>query len=221
MKFKGFFILLIGCLLMLQAASSEALIMINEILADPSSTAGDANGDGIISRSQDEFIELFNLGSTSVDISGWYLTDADKVRNIFEVGTILAPNDFFVVFGGGNPSSLDINWQTASTGFLSLNNTGDTITLFNSDDVQIDKVTYGKLGGKDQSLTRLAKGTDEDFILHSLIVESEGRLFSPGTHVNGKPIDSITTPELSTYVYFLMGGIVVLLRRSRKLYFLG
>ncbi len=221
MKFKGFFILLIGCFLIFQTSSSEALIMINEILADPSSTAGDANGDGLISLRNDEFIELFNLGSTSVDISGWYLTDAVKVRHIFDTGTVLSSNDFFVVFGGGDPSSLGINWQTASTGFLSLNNAGDTITLFDNNDVQIDKVIYGKLGGKDQSLTRLAKGTNEAFRLHSSIAESEGRLFSPGTHVNGKSIDSITIPELSTYVYFMIGGMLVLLYRRKKLYFLG
>ncbi len=198
------------------SSPSEAFVIINEILADPSSAAGDANGDGVISGSQDEFIELFNNGSSSVDISGWYLTDAIKTRNIFSTDTILDPYKFFVVFGGGAPSLPDINWQAASTGSLGLNNSGDTVTLFDTRSVQIDQVVYGSLGGKNQSLTRFPEGTGKIFLLHSDIEQAQGSLFSPGTRVDGKIFGSVTTPEFPVWVYFSMGYLLILFKKDFK-----
>src|SRR3989344_5867995 len=93
--------------------SANAFILINEILADP---AGDANGDGIISTAQDEFIELLNSSDNPVDLSGWKLSDAIQIRHTFTLGTILSPHSFLVVFGGGSPVLPGINWKVASTG---------------------------------------------------------------------------------------------------------
>jgi hypothetical protein len=41
-------------------------LIINELLADPDATLGDANGDGTVSTSQDEFIEFFIQCSVSI-----------------------------------------------------------------------------------------------------------------------------------------------------------
>ena len=56
---------------------AEATVVISEVLADPPTGAtGDANQDGQRETYGDEFIELYNAGSASVDISGWQLGDS-------------------------------------------------------------------------------------------------------------------------------------------------
>ncbi|NNF03009.1 MAG: T9SS type A sorting domain-containing protein, partial [Rhodothermales bacterium] len=78
-------------------------IVINEVLADPpSGAAGDANGDGTRSSSEDEFVELANVGEAPVDIGGWMLGDDEGVGFTFPEGYTVQPRDFVVVFGGGD-----------------------------------------------------------------------------------------------------------------------
>ncbi|MEM6794932.1 MAG: lamin tail domain-containing protein, partial [Acidobacteriota bacterium] len=78
-------------------------VVISEIHADPASgLAGDANGDGSRSASQDEFIELLNVGFSDVDLAGWTLADAGGVRFTFPGGTVLPAREAAVVFGGGS-----------------------------------------------------------------------------------------------------------------------
>ena len=80
-----------------------------ELLADPSSgLLWDANGDGIVSATDDEFIEIFNPSLDAVDLSGWYLNDNIKTRHIFSPGFSLPGQGIVVVFGGGSPG-LEIN----------------------------------------------------------------------------------------------------------------
>ncbi len=60
-----------------QFAGCPSAWVINEIHADPDgSLAGDANGDGTRSSSQDEFVEIVNRTGSDVDVSGWTLADA-------------------------------------------------------------------------------------------------------------------------------------------------
>ena len=58
-----------------------ATLVINEYQADPADgLAGDANGDGTRSASQDEFVEVVNNGSQPLDVSGFTISDAAQVR---------------------------------------------------------------------------------------------------------------------------------------------
>ncbi len=83
-------------------------VIINEVLADPpSGTPGDANGDGTRSSSQDEFVELANVSSDPVDISGWMLGDDEAVNFTFPDGYVMAPRSFLVVFGGGDVTGVE------------------------------------------------------------------------------------------------------------------
>ncbi|MEM7594548.1 MAG: DNA/RNA non-specific endonuclease [Cyanobacteria bacterium P01_A01_bin.83] len=156
--------------------------IINEIHADPDSSQGDANGDGIISASQDEFVELVNNTGEDVDISGWTLVDRIDVRHTFDTGTIIPDQEAIVVFGGGTPTGSfgDATVQVASLG---LNNAGDTITL-KEGSVDVATVTYGSEGGKNQSLTR-DRDLTGNLTLHSTATDSGGTLFSPGTQIDG------------------------------------
>jgi hypothetical protein len=76
------------------AGGTPAKVILNEICANEpgSDTAG-------------EFIELVNVGGTSIDISGWKLWDSTAARHTFAPGTILAAGKAVVVFGAarGHP----------------------------------------------------------------------------------------------------------------------
>ncbi|NNG01107.1 MAG: ExeM/NucH family extracellular endonuclease [Desulfobacteraceae bacterium] len=159
-------------------------LVINEIHADPDSTAGDANGDGVVDTAQDEFVEIINNTNTATDISGWTLSDEVGVRHFFPAGTVIPAQCGVVVFGGGSPAGNFGNAvvQTASSGTLGLNNTGDTITLANGDTIIVE-ATYGGEGGDNQSLTRSPDLTGA-FVKHGP-ASTSGALFSPGTRLDG------------------------------------
>ncbi len=154
-------------------------IVINEIFADPLNTsAGDANGDGTGSLLQDEFIELYNTAETAIDLTGWKLADADQDRHTFPQGTIIPAKGSLVVFGGGTLTSIPGVVQTATTGSLSLDDGGDTVTLKDAFGTVIKTVTYGAEAGDDQSIARNPDSTG-DFVKHTTITTNAVR-FSPG-----------------------------------------
>ncbi|NTV46248.1 MAG: lamin tail domain-containing protein, partial [Chlorobiales bacterium] len=174
--------------------------IINEIHADPDqSIAGDANGDGVREASDDEFVELVNKTGLTVDISGWTLSDGLEVRHVFPAGTVISNGAALVVFGGGTPTGMfgGSTVQVASSGWLALNNEGDVITLSNGVQTVVS-YTYGSEAQTAESLTR-----DPDlvgaFSDHSKAAGSGGKLFSPGTQINGLPFAQPT--KLSVVVY--------------------
>ncbi len=210
---RGVFLML----LLLVIPKAEAFIMINEILADPPvGIAGDANNDGIGSWSRDEFVELFNPDSSAVDLSGWYLSDNFKTRHIFSPGTFLDPGRILVIFASGLPELPGINWEITSTGSWGLNNGGDTVTLYDLNDVIINEVSYGSEGGDNQSLVRSPEGSGSSFIPHTLLPGANGDPFSPGYFVNGAPGAGSTVPEPATLCYLSL-GLAAMLRKRRFL----
>ena len=191
-------------------------VVINEFLADPaSSLAGDANGDGTSSSSQDEFIELVNVGGSVIDLSGWTLADSVQTRHIFSASTFLNPNEFLVVFGGGSPSLPGVHWQIASTGTLSLNNSGDQISFFDQMNNLVDQVIYGSSAGNDQSLTRNPDGFGTMFEQHATIPAAGGAVFSPGRTINGQLALSVI-PEPITVLSFGLGALGLMRYRKKK-----
>jgi predicted extracellular nuclease len=176
-------------------AAPAANWVINEIHADPDSTAGDANGDGVANFSDDEFVEIVNVSGAAQDISGWTLADGFNVRHTFPAGTVIPDGCGLVLFGGGTPSGSfgNMTVQTASSGALGLNNGGDDVTLNNgSSDVAV--AGYGSEGGDNQSLTLDPDLTGAAFVKHSLATGSGGALFSPGTKIDGSGFAGCPSP---------------------------
>lgn len=134
-------------------------VALNEILADPPPDPdGDANGDGVRSSGDDEFVEIMNLGPVPVDLSGWSLADSTSVRHVFPSGVVLAPGAFYVVFGGGDPAGIPSQVDVASTGTLSLNNTADGVRLLDGTGAAVDAHSYGTEANADQSVLRIPDG---------------------------------------------------------------
>ena len=172
---------------------STALIL-NEFLADPaaddentSEVEGDANGDGVRDGSQDEFIELINSGSESMDLSGYEIHDRSELRHTFPEGSILPAGMPYVVFGGGLPVNIENALvDTASTDYIGLNNGGDLIVVKDKSGNEVIIFEYGSIshggandlrGDQNQSVTRDPDITG-DFVLHSNT--ASGLAFSPG-----------------------------------------
>ncbi|WP_299135725.1 lamin tail domain-containing protein [uncultured Tenacibaculum sp.] len=163
-------------------------IIINEILADP--TGIDANGDGTISTSQDEFIELVNTDITPHILTDYTISDNSSIRHTFGNITIPAGGSV-VIFGGGAPTNISGISLAASTGRISLNNTGDTVTLKNNNGVIITTYTYGSEANADQSIGRNDDLTG-NFVKHSLITSNPQKATPGKYNTTDLPFSTIT-----------------------------
>lgn len=159
-------------------------IVLNEFLADPDATTGDANRDGIVDTDDDEFIELVNTGTTDLDISNWVFSDNITDRYTFPEGTVLKPLQAAVIFGGGTPTGDFGGSFVDSTSSLGLNNTGETVTLKNASGIEIINFTYGSEANNDESVTRNPDLTG-DFSQHETADTDDASSFSPGTRIDG------------------------------------
>ena len=162
-------------------------LVINEIHADPDPDSGDANNDGAIDSSDDEFIEIVNITGSPVSLSGWSINDAYTTRHTFPEFSIIPDQCAVVVFGGGEPSGEfgDSVVQVALSS-LGLNNDGDTLTLYDLGATAVISYTYYTEGGQNESLTRAPDIWGPDpLVLHSTVEGSGGALYSPGTRVDG------------------------------------
>src|SRR5438876_4392845 len=105
-------------------ASAQSLLKLNEFVAGP---ARDWDGSGAISTRDDEWIEIVNTGGSPVDLTGYLLTDGDKLPRFAYAGS-LAGNGVRVVYGKES-----VDWERASGNpvfGLSLANTGDSVMLW-------------------------------------------------------------------------------------------
>ncbi len=133
-------------------------IAINEVTADP---FDDVNEDGVDHSYEDEFIEIYNAGAVTVDISGWLLSDDDSpgAEFAFPAGTSIAPGEFITLFGGGAPTIFPGQVFTDDGRIGNgLSNTGDTVTLVRAG-VLIDEFTWGTEGNMNESMIRVPDGT--------------------------------------------------------------
>ena len=168
-------------------------IIVNEILYDPSNNGldGDANGDGVYDQEQDSFVEFVNMSAQPVDMSGYQIYDTEALtsgtpRDVIPNGTVIQPGKALVVFGGGTPTGSfgGATVQTATTGTLNLNNSGDVMTLMDTNGnvvVSFDDEPYSN--NPNESYTRFPDLTG-DFVQSSTVSSA---LFSPGTKVDGTP----------------------------------
>jgi hypothetical protein len=127
------------CGLGLDVPAAPCEVLLNEVLAGP---ARDWNGDAVVSSRDDEWIEIVNLGATTVDLAGFWISDSDSTVRIV-LGGLLDPGARRVVYG------LDaVDWQRSAgrslTG-LSLNNSGDVARLWRTvgpDTTQVDAYAF-------------------------------------------------------------------------------
>ena len=196
--FRKLLLLTVCCLCF---TSANAQLIINEVLYDPSNAGleGDANGDGIYDQVQDEFIEFVNTSSADLDVSRYRIYDHDTItglktlRHTMGYDLILPPGGALVVFGGGTAigtfggAHVEVDLGTLG---LSLGNSGEKIFLADSSGNWIDSINTNALSNNpNESYTRNPDITGA-FAQHGSV--TPGKLFSPGTYVNGSPFNTQT-----------------------------
>ncbi|MFT5125383.1 MAG: hypothetical protein ACI97B_004031, partial [Verrucomicrobiales bacterium] len=105
-------------------------VVINEFMASNVSTLQDENADF------SDWIELYNTTASSIDISGWYLTDdtANLALWAFPSGTVIPAESYLLVFASGKNRS--ISGQQLHTNFR-LDETGEYLALLRQNGTSI------------------------------------------------------------------------------------
>ena len=107
-------------------AASAGDIVINEI-----AWAGSADG------SNDEWIELYNTTSQSIDLAGWTIDDDNGASTLSIESGVIAPHGYFLI----EDSEVAVNSIDADALIgMSLANTGDSLVLKDNSDADIDIV---------------------------------------------------------------------------------
>lgn len=88
-----------------------------------------------------DWVELYNAGTTSIDISGYMLTDnrSDSLKWIIPTGTVMAPNSFLLIWADGTNSS-NIAQHTS----YSLSRAGEELALFDNNGNLLDYIVYSE-----------------------------------------------------------------------------
>ncbi len=133
-------------------------ILINEIMYAPNSFWG---------GQYNEWIELYNQGASSVDITGWAITDIDagetKNRNITSA---TVPASGYIILAKSDDkfsSNYTVTCNVVKVSFV-LNNDNDTITLLDANGKQMDKVTYQSSTGGMKNNRTLERNVNGVFI---------------------------------------------------------
>jgi hypothetical protein len=162
-------------------------VVINEIHFDPA-----------LKTEPVEFIELFNAGSSSVDVGGWSLTRA--VEFTFAPGTTLPAGGFVVV--AEDPGAVQTKYGATALGpwLGALENDGETVELRDAQGGLVDEVDY-QLGFPWPTV-----GDDPGYsieLVNPALDNSRGghwRVSSLGG--GGGPPGSVLISEGSTWKYF-------------------
>ncbi len=114
-------------------------LVINEILAANQSGLQDEDGQ------EEDWIEIVNLGTTTVDLAGWSLSDDPELPGLWTFGGgSLAPGQYLVVFASGKDRRAPTGGKRFHTNFQ-LANTGEFLGLYSPDS---PRVLVSSLGAK-------------------------------------------------------------------------
>lgn len=109
-------------------ASALDDLFITEFMAENSNTIDDEDGDS------SDWIELFNGGTNTVNLAGWYLTDTTARPGWRFPATNVPPNEFLVVFASGKDRR--VPGAPLHTDFR-LNDSGEYLALIKPDGVTV------------------------------------------------------------------------------------
>ncbi|MGB7343217.1 MAG: lamin tail domain-containing protein [Pirellulaceae bacterium] len=127
------------------------VVFINELMADNDATIEDPDEAGAF----EDWIELYNPGTTAVDLSGFYLTDdaADPTQWQFPSGSTIDAGGYLIIWAD---DEIDQGNTHAS---FKLSAGGESVLLYNVDGTTlVDSVTFGEQT-TDVSYGRFPDGT--------------------------------------------------------------
>src|SRR5690606_21983274 len=122
-------LLVVPVLILLSHLSSHSQVMINEVCA--------ANGDIIYDPDFYNFegwVELYNAGSTTANIGGYFLSDDPSTKNKWRIptGTTIPPRGYKLIWCDGLNTGLHTNFNVDPD--------GETVVLSNAGMSEIDRI---------------------------------------------------------------------------------
>ncbi|MEM7369391.1 MAG: CotH kinase family protein [Bacteroidota bacterium] len=125
-------------------------VAINEFMADNENSVADQAGE------YDDWIELYNNGTDTVDLSGYYLSDKESnpTKWQFPEHTKIAPDGYLIVWADededqASPQEIHANFKLSSG--------GEAVLLVNSEEEIIDQIGFGEQQA-DISFARIPNG---------------------------------------------------------------
>ncbi len=192
---------LTAALLLFGAARAE--VVINEVMA---SNGYYENGEAY------DWIELYNNGSKTVDLSGWYLSDSkkDPLKWSFPAGTKLKAGGYLTVFCTGEEPKNKGKGSTFYTGFK-ISSSGETVILSDKEGTELGRIKipaqYGSVswglpaGGGDygffENVTRGKKNDNTAYAGRTPAPE----ILTPGGFYSGSVTVTVSGAEGATLRY--------------------
>lgn len=141
-------ITLFACKKIYEESSSD--VVINEIMPVNSTIVADNYGE------YDDWIELFNLSGTAIDLSGYYLSDNKKKPGkwTFPQGTIIAGNDYLIIWADEDTTELGLHAN------FKFSSGGEDAVLSSPDKTILDKVSF-PAQSEEFSYARVPNGTGD------------------------------------------------------------
>ncbi|OHA77825.1 MAG: hypothetical protein A3G10_00895 [Candidatus Wildermuthbacteria bacterium RIFCSPLOWO2_12_FULL_49_9] len=133
------------------SSTPQQTVVLNEILPNPE---GDDNQDGLLG----EWVELYNLGDSAVNVASWYLEDDSSSGNRQTISDSNTHTGSTVIGAMGSGSE----WLVVFMAGVVLNNTGDTVSLYNTADELQDEHIYGTSANDQDSDTDTTPGEENE-----------------------------------------------------------
>ena len=121
--------LLCLCILSMLVASASANVVISEMMYHPPQLLDD----------QYEFLELYNTGSSAVDLQNWVI---DGIGFTFPAGASIGPNAYLLLAKDPNAVQSAYGFLPSYTYTGKLSNSGETIKILDATGVVVDEVGY-------------------------------------------------------------------------------
>ncbi len=125
-------------------------VVINEFMASNKEAVADQDGDF------DDWIELYNKGTETIDLSGFGLSDDVNALGKYSIpeGTTLDADEYLIVWADDDQEQDGLHAQ------FKLSGSGESIYLTDTNGAVIDEVTFGEQI-TDQSMARRPNGTGD------------------------------------------------------------
>ncbi|MGE5315820.1 MAG: CotH kinase family protein [Acidobacteriota bacterium] len=120
------------CTLLFVLSADAQQIVINEVMASNTATIKDPQYGGYA-----DWIELYNAGTASVNIKGWYITDDLSAPRKFVIASdlVIPAKGFALIWADDQASGAHANFK--------LSGSGEAVGLFTPDGQTADTVTFG------------------------------------------------------------------------------
>ncbi|HUX57638.1 MAG TPA: lamin tail domain-containing protein [Bacteroidales bacterium] len=107
-------------------------VVINELMPVNSTIAADQNGE------YDDWIELFNLSSSTKDISGYYLTDNKSNISKWQIpqGTSISANGYLIIWADKDTTQIGLHAN------FKLSSLGEEVLFSKPNGTVIDEIIY-------------------------------------------------------------------------------